>query len=87
MKKDDNIIPPTSEIPGLLKSLRHPRKRTVSIGPQSQADAYEAMAVRNEARRRSLSLERPTDAASRRKPARPWTSQDNVCIVDDLGAY
>ncbi|KAL8946430.1 MAG: hypothetical protein Q9222_007175 [Ikaeria aurantiellina] len=50
--KTDNVIPPISEIPSLITSLRHPRKsRSESIGPQSEADAYEALAL-NERRRR-----------------------------------
>ena len=39
----------------MLNSLRHPRKRAISIGPQSEADAYEAMAYREQKRRESLS--------------------------------
>lgn len=40
----------------LIKSLRHPRKhRSVSIGPQSEADAYEALALRDRKRRESHS--------------------------------
>lgn len=53
LRKDDNVIPPASDIPGMLNSLRHPRKRTISIGPQSEADAYEAMAFRERRRRES----------------------------------
>lgn len=51
LKKDDSVIPPASDIPGMLDSLRHPKRRTVSIGPQSEADAYEAMALRERRRR------------------------------------
>ena len=53
LRKDDNVIPPASEIPGMLNSLAHPRKRTISVGPQSEADAYEAMAFRQRKRRES----------------------------------
>lgn len=54
--KDDSIIPYVSEIPSLLTSIRHPRKsRSVSIGPQSQADAYETLAYRERRRRESNS--------------------------------
>ncbi|KAF2703213.1 sphingosine-1-phosphate phosphohydrolase-like protein [Pleomassaria siparia CBS 279.74] len=52
---DDNVIPPASELPHMLKSLAHPRKRSVSIGPQSAADAYETLAYRNRRRRESVS--------------------------------
>lgn len=50
---DDNILPAVSEIPGMLTSLR--RRRAVSIGPQSEADAYETMAYREKRRRDSMS--------------------------------
>jgi dihydrosphingosine 1-phosphate phosphatase len=55
LKKDDNVIPSASEIPSLLTSLRHPRKRTVSIGPQSAADVYESIAYNEKKRRESFS--------------------------------
>ena len=55
LRKDDNVIPSASEIPRMLTSLRNPRKRAISIGPQSEADAYEAMAFRERSRRESQS--------------------------------
>ncbi|KAF2813163.1 PAP2-domain-containing protein [Mytilinidion resinicola] len=51
---DDNVIPSASDIPRLLTNLRHPRQRSVSVGPQSAADAYETLAYRNKRRRESL---------------------------------
>lgn len=39
----------------MLNSLRHPRKRGVSIGPQSEADAREFIAYREKRRRDSRS--------------------------------
>jgi len=51
---DDNVIPPASELPHMLKNLAHPRKRSVSVGPQSAADAYETLAYRNRRRRESV---------------------------------
>lgn len=54
--KDDNVIPSVSEIPSLFQSLRHPRRsRSVSMGPQSEADAYETLAYREKRRRESKS--------------------------------
>lgn len=38
-----------------MKSIRHPRRRAVSVGPQSEADAYEALAYREKRRRDSRS--------------------------------
>lgn len=54
--KDDNVIPSVSEIPSFLTSIRHPRRsRSVSVGPQSEADAYETLAYREKLRRESRS--------------------------------
>lgn len=55
LRRDDNIIPSISEIPTLLTSIRHPRSRAVSIGPQSEADVYETLAYREKRRRDSKS--------------------------------
>jgi dihydrosphingosine 1-phosphate phosphatase len=57
LRRDDNVIPAISEIPSFLKSVRHPRKRAVSVGPQSQADAYETLAYREKRRRDSISAD------------------------------
>ena len=35
--------------------MRHPRRRAISIGPQSEADAYETLAYREKRRRQSQS--------------------------------
>lgn len=54
--KDDNVLPSVYEIPSLLHSIRHPsRSRSVSVGPQSEADAYETLAFRERRRRQSKS--------------------------------
>ncbi len=53
--KDDNVIPSVSELPSIITSIRHPRKRAVSIGPQSAADAWETLAYREKRRRESVS--------------------------------
>jgi len=49
LRHDDHVIPSASDIPGLLA-----RRRAVSIGPQSAADAYETIAYRQKRRRESL---------------------------------
>jgi dihydrosphingosine 1-phosphate phosphatase len=52
----DNVMPSISDLPSLLTSIRHPRRaRSVSIGPQSAADAYETLAYRDKRRRESIS--------------------------------
>lgn len=55
LRKDDNVIPSAKEIPHMLNSLRHPRKRGISVGPQSEADAREFIASREKRRRDSRS--------------------------------
>ncbi|KAH8684415.1 sphingosine-1-phosphate phosphohydrolase-like protein [Tricladium varicosporioides] len=56
--KVDNVMPSVSDLPGLLTSIRHPgRGRSVSVGPQSAADAYETLAYREKRRRDSLTRE------------------------------
>jgi len=61
-RNDDNVIPSARDIPGLLR-----RRRAVSIGPQSEADAYEALAYRAKQRRDSMHLS-PVEASP---PASP----------------
>ncbi|KAF2764980.1 hypothetical protein EJ03DRAFT_320266 [Teratosphaeria nubilosa] len=71
LRKDDNVIPPASEIPAMFNKLRHPRRRKVSIGPQSEADARELIADR-EQRRRNSQFER-NNASDR--SARQWANK------------
>lgn len=53
--RDDNVMPNVSDLPKLVRSFRGPgRGRSVSIGPQSAADAYETLAYRERKRRESL---------------------------------
>ena len=49
-------MPSVSELPNFISSIRHPRRnRSISIGPQSAADAYETLAFRQKWRRESHS--------------------------------
>lgn len=76
--KEDNVIPSMSEIPSLLNSIRHPRKnRSVSIGPQSAADAYETLAFREKRRRESVTSIPEVTAATERNQ-----SQHNESYFD-----
>ena len=43
---DNEPIPTVSKISSMVTSMRRPRRRAVSVGPQSEADAYEAFANR-----------------------------------------
>ncbi|KAK3937335.1 hypothetical protein QBC46DRAFT_294582 [Diplogelasinospora grovesii] len=53
--RDDNVLPNVSDFPKLVRSIRGPgRGRSVSIGPQSAADAYETLAYRERRRRESI---------------------------------
>ena len=38
-----------------MATMRHPRRRAISVGPQSEADAYETLAYREKRRRESQS--------------------------------
>ncbi|KAB8077940.1 hypothetical protein BDV29DRAFT_167378 [Aspergillus leporis] len=53
--KDHELLPTFSDIPSILTNIRHPRRRAISVGPQSEADAYETLAYREKRRRESLS--------------------------------
>ncbi|KAK1754740.1 dihydrosphingosine 1-phosphate phosphatase LCB3 [Echria macrotheca] len=56
--RDDTVLPNVSDFPKLVQSIRGPgRGRSVSIGPQSAADAYETLAYRERRRRESLESE------------------------------
>lgn len=73
------MLPDFSEIPSILSTFR--RRRAISVGPQSEADAYETLAYREKRRRESLSSgnmaspppngeSKPTTApASNRRPS------------------
>ncbi|KAI3538482.1 PAP2 superfamily protein [Colletotrichum abscissum] len=52
----DTLIPNVRDLPRVVQSIRHPttRGRSVSIGPQSAADAYETLAYRERRRRESI---------------------------------
>ncbi|KAI0830440.1 PAP2-domain-containing protein [Hypoxylon sp. FL0890] len=53
----DNVMPNVSDLPNLITAVRHPgRGRSVSVGPQSAADAYETLAYRERRRRESISV-------------------------------
>lgn len=73
--RDDNVMPSVSDLPQLLTSIRHPgRGRSVSIGPQSAADAYETLAYRAKRRRESVSN---VDVQSSQQPHELATKDDD----------
>ena len=69
LRKDDNVLPPASEIPNMISNTR---KRTVSVGPQSEADVREYIANREQKRRESLSS----------TARRPHLNRSNVSAPD-----
>jgi hypothetical protein len=64
LKQDDNVIPSAHDIPEMLTKTR---KRTISVGPQSEADVREFIANRDQRRRDSLSNGTIPGRASRRR--------------------
>lgn len=77
--KVDNVMPSVSDLPGLLDSIRHAgRGRSVSVGPQSAADAYETLAYREKRRRDSLT--NPTDGKSTGSPHPRSSSKDYFAL-------
>lgn len=53
--RTDNVIPSVSDIPIIVRNIRNARRgRSISIGPQSAADAYETLAYRERRRRESI---------------------------------
>lgn len=81
LRGDDNVIPSASELPNMLKNLAHPRKRSVSVGPQSAADAYETLAYRNRRRRESINS---LDGAVQEDAA--WTAVEKKPSLRNLGS-
>lgn len=69
-ENDDNVIPPARDIPHLLSSFR--RRRAISVGPQSEADAYETLAYRNKRRRDSLNAPESMSPTKEASPERSY---------------
>ncbi|KAK5709698.1 Long-chain base-1-phosphate phosphatase [Elasticomyces elasticus] len=84
LRNDDNII----DISAMISNLRHPRKRTVSIGPQSEADARELIANRAQKRRDSRSgsdKRKPGQRRSRKAASTPSITIDE-CAGSSAGS-
>ncbi|TKA70532.1 hypothetical protein B0A55_09212 [Friedmanniomyces simplex] len=82
LRKDDNILPQAFEISAIMSRLRNPRKRTVSIGPQSEADARELIANRAQRRRDSRTSLDASKSSPRR--SRRGASPPTPAIIDDV---
>lgn len=96
LRKDDKVLPPAREIPGMLSTITR-RKRTVSVGPQSEADAREFIANREQVRReeRSASMSRdkpsttsrllaPSNQPTLSTPEEPATSSNYLAVQPQL---
>ena len=68
---DNDVIPPAGKIPSLISSLRYPRRRAISIGPQSMADAYETIELIRRKRQNSASSAQTSSKASLEAEVRP----------------
>lgn len=83
LRKDDNVIPHASAISSMVSNLRNRRPRAVSIGPQSEADAREFIANREQRRRNS----RATDKSPRSRSSTitaPGISLSAAGIEEDV---
>lgn len=73
LRRDDKVLPTAAEIPAMLSSIRR-RKRTISVGPQSEADAREFIAARQQHRREEKAAGGPkpkTSSSSLKAPTTP----------------
>ncbi|KAI4866978.1 PAP2 superfamily-domain-containing protein [Hypoxylon rubiginosum] len=78
----DNVMPNVSDLPGLFTAVRGPgRGRSVSVGPQSAADAYETLAYRERRRRESGSV------GSKPGLRNKASAQDMTAVQDDNSNY
>lgn len=68
------MLPKFSEIPSIITTIRNPRQRAVSVGPQSEADAYETLAYREKRRRESRSNGSTTDSKPSPAPTEAWST-------------
>jgi dihydrosphingosine 1-phosphate phosphatase len=78
-KDDDNVLPHARNIPEMFSNLRR-RNRAISIGPQSEADAYEALAYREKRRRDSRNATADPSPVLRPQKSFPSRSSANGAI-------
>lgn len=77
LQEDDNVLPPAREIPSMLSNTR---KRTISVGPQSEADVREFIANREQRRRNSRSETSPS-----RRPTRKVLNSGTQMLSPAIG--
>ncbi|CCG81594.1 Sphingosine-1-phosphate phosphohydrolase [Taphrina deformans PYCC 5710] len=85
----DEVLPSIKEIPSMVRNFRRPR--TDSVGPQSAADVYEAVAYKNRQRRLSNQTyndaERTEDSDSMKKLIEKPRVRYDVEVVTKLVVY
>lgn len=81
LRKDDNVLPAALDIPFMLSTIRNPRRRRISVGPQSEADARELLASREQRRQASRSRSRPKNKEQTRLPP---TAENSLSPESDL---
>ena len=80
--KTDNVMPSASDLPNIIDTIRHPgRRASISVGPQSEADAYEALAFRQRKRRESLSSVAETKTPRYRRAEHESQPQRNTGLA------
>jgi dihydrosphingosine 1-phosphate phosphatase len=83
--RDDNVLPNVSDFPKLVRSIRGPgRGRSVSIGPQSAADAYETLAYRERRRRESIGSDSGVRNKSSLSNLRERSEPDEVVPIENV---
>ena len=85
--KDDNVLPSASEIPALLSSISRPRRRRISVGPQSEADVREFLASREQRRNRSNSSPTRKLARSAAVPDLDRLDEKSVIASNEVASF
>ncbi|KAL1898707.1 Long-chain base-1-phosphate phosphatase [Ceratocystis pirilliformis] len=78
----DTVFPRVSDIQDVVHTIRHPgRGRSVSVGPQSAADAYETIAYRERRRRESVDMDSTSSPNMRLENAAPANTDRGIVVV------
>ncbi|KAK5108992.1 hypothetical protein LTR62_007626 [Meristemomyces frigidus] len=91
LREDDNVIPSPANLSAMFSNLRQ-RKRAVSVGPQSEADARELIASREQRRRNSRAGLEPKQNRKRNvqrnmaMPPSPVVDDNDCNIAVDSGS-
>lgn len=64
----------------MLTSIRHPRRRAISVGPQSEADARETLAYREQRQRGSASPDSRRVTNDKLSFPQPFDNKENLAV-------